>query len=208
MKRWGGRRWLVVLGLPVALVLILIYAPIERYRPSCGGRVIRHYFDGPMREVFVDEMAEAMEHDGFPYVRLGNELFIRVFDPDDFIINTDWKIAQSIGLGYGPGDTRISPPPVLSALMDKVKRIINQDKSLSEAEKKYEMGVIFRDDCELIRAAAIRIEDMAPEDLLRYVPKSPLPSQCTPRNMRGWRRGCGAVVRGETVITPSSRWPD
>lgn len=49
---------------------------------------------------------------------------------------------------------------------------------------------------------------MAPEGLLRYVPKSPLPPQCTPYNMRGWRRECGAVVRGDTVITPALGWPD
>ena len=205
MSRWGGWRRRLAIGLPVVLLLVLVYAPIERYRPSCGGRIIRYYFDGPMREVFVDNMAEAMARNGFPYVRLGNELFIRLFDPDDFIINTDWRVAQSIGFGYGPGTTRISPPPVLTALMGEAKKIIEQDHSFSEKEKKLETTVLFDGDCELIRAAAIRIEDMAPADLLRYVPKSPLPPQCTPYNMQGWRRDCGAVVRGDTVVTPASQ---
>ncbi|HYF86120.1 hypothetical protein [Azospirillum sp.] len=208
MTRWGGRRWLVVVGFPVALVLTLIYAPIERYRPSCGGWKVRHYFDGPMRQVFVDKMTEAMAEDGFPHIRVGNSVFIRFHDVDDFIINNDWKIAEAIGLGYGPGDSRFTPPPILTDIMDKARQAVEGDPSLSETKRKRETNFLFRDDCELIRAAAIRIEDMAPDDLLRYVPKSPLPPQCTPYNMRGWRRECGAVVRGDTVITPASRWPN
>jgi hypothetical protein len=194
----------VVVGFPVALVVTLIYAPIERYRPSCGGWKVRHYFDGPMRQGFVDKMTEAMADEGFPHIRIGTEIFIRIYDGDDFIINNDWKIAEMIGLGYGPGNGRITPPPILVDIMDEARKTIEDDQSLSEMEKKKERGVIFRDDCELIRAAAIRIEDMAPNDLLRYVPKSPRPPQCTPRNMRGWRRECGAVVRGDTVVTPAS----
>lgn len=205
MRQWGGWRWRLAIGLPIALLLVLVYAPIERYRPSCGDRIIRYYFDGPMREVFVDMMAEAMTQSGFPYLRLGNKLFIRLFDPDDFIVNTDWRVAQSIGFGYGQGATRVSPPLVLTALMDTVTRIIEEDQSLSEKKKKLETTVLFDSDCTLIRAATIRVEDMAPADLLRYVPKSPLPSECTPRNMRGWRKDCGTVVRGDTVVTPASR---
>jgi hypothetical protein len=192
-RRWW---WLVAIGVPVALVLVLYYAPVVRYRPSCGGWAVRHYFNGPMRDVFVDQMTEGMRRDKFPYVRIGNELFIQLFDPDDFIINADWKIANSIGFGYGPGDTRITPPLVLSALMDEAKAIIEQDPSMSEEEKKWETSGMFHGDCELIRAAAIRIEDMKPEELLRYVPKSPLPPKCTPYNMRSWGRRCGRVVRG------------
>ncbi len=138
MRRRGVRWWLMTMGLLVTLILVLVYAPIQRYRPSCGSRIIRHYFDGPMREVFVDEMAETMAWFRFPYVRLVSELFIRVFDPDDFIINHDWRVAQSIGFGYGPGDTRISPPPALLALMDKARKIIEQDESLSEGKKRIE----------------------------------------------------------------------
>lgn len=73
----------MTMGFLVALFLALVYAPIQRYRPSCGGRIIRYYFDGPMREIFVDKMAETMTRFGFPYVRLGNKLFIRVYYPRD-----------------------------------------------------------------------------------------------------------------------------
>jgi hypothetical protein len=195
-RRWW---WLVAIGVPVALVLVLYYAPVVRYRPSCGGAAVRYYFDGPMRDVFVDQMTEGMRRDKFPYVRIGNELFIQFFDPDDFLINTDWRIASSIGSGFGPGDTRITPPPALLALVEKAKDIIEHDPSMSEEEKKRKAWTLFGGDCELIRAAAIRIEDMKPEELLRYVPKSPLPPKCTPYNMRGWRRDCGRVVHGDVV---------
>lgn len=205
MRRWGVRWWLMTMGLLVALFLALVYAPIQRYRPSCGGMKINHYFDGPMRDVFVDMMTEAMAEDGFHYIRVGREIFIRLYDFDDFILNNDWKISESIGLGHGPGNTRIPAPPTLLLLMKKAQEIIEVDQSLSEFEKKKKIDFLFRNDCELIRAAAIRIEDMAAEDLLRYIPKSPLPLECTPLNMRGWRRQCGAVVRGDTVITPAYR---
>lgn len=172
---------------------MLIYAPIERYRPSCGDWKVRHYFNGPMRQVFVDKMTEAMAEDGFHHIRVGNSNFIRFHDVDDFLINNDWKIAAAIGLGYGPGDSRFTPTPILIDIMDKARHAIEGDPSPSETKKKREMSFLFRDDCELIRAAAIRIEDMAPEDLLRYVPKSPLPPLCTPYTTCGG--GAGTVAR-------------
>lgn len=191
------RWWGLAIGFPVALLLILDYAPIVRYRPSCGGLGRPIYFDGPMRDVFVDEMVEGMRRNKFPYVRIGNELFIQLSDPNDYLINTDWRVANSIGFGFGPGDAKITPPLVVSALMGQVKDIIEQDQTMSDDRKKTEIKIMFYRDCELIQAAAIRVEDMNPRELLRYIPKSPLPSQCTPRNMRGWRRDCGRVVRGD-----------
>jgi hypothetical protein len=172
-------------------------------------------------------MARAMRDWDFPYIRIGNELFIRVFDPDNVLINTNWRIAYSVSLD------QMNPPPVLSALIDTVIEnikqnqpppekkeqskmdgrdvmieIIKQDQPLSEKKKQLGMIRLFGGDCELIRAAAIRIEDMAPDELLRYVPKSPLPSECTPLKMRGWGRECGTVVQGDKVIMPASRWPE
>lgn len=190
-------RWGLAVAVPIAFLLIIDYAPINPYRPSCGGMGVPIYFDGPLRNVFVDKMEESMTRNKFPHLRIGNTLLIRFPDPDDFLINTDWRIAHSIGFGYGPGGTRITPPPVVSALIDKVKDIIEQDQSMSDEKKKREMQLMFEQDCELIRAAAIRVEDMEPSKLLRYIPHSPLPSECKPTNMRGWRRECGRVVQGE-----------
>lgn len=89
-----------------------------------------------MRKVFVDKMTEAMTEDGFPHIRVGNSVFIRVHEGDDFIINNDWKIAGAIDLGYAPGNGRITPPPILMDIMRKTRKAIEDDNSLSGIGKK------------------------------------------------------------------------
>lgn len=199
-RRW--KRWALLV-----LLLVVAFVPVERYRPSCGGWESRHFFGGPMRDVYVGMITEAMAKDGIPHIRIGNEVFTNLIYPTlllnygaewqshtEFAMNTEWRIVSNIAHGYGPNETRVTPPPVLVELLAEARAQIENDPSLDEREKWDAQQLIFDNDCELTRAAAIRIEDMATEDLARYVPKSPLPPGCAPLDMRGWRRACGLVT--------------
>jgi len=55
---------------------------------------------------------------------------------------------------------------------------------------------LFGYDCELFRAATIRIEDMRPDEMLHFVPKSPLPAGCDFFRVRAWNEKCGRLARG------------
>lgn len=161
----------------ITVLLIVLFAPLEHYRPACDAwREIE--FEGPMRDAYVDHLTEALTEEAFGHIRIGNEVFVRLVYPfhyfsnlptwaslDGFLINTEWRIAANIARGYGPDDSRIKPPPALIELVEKHKMaLIRRFPEKDWTDPEYSSDIFFRN-CELIRAAAIRIEDMQPEDL-------------------------------------------
>lgn len=135
-------------------------------------------FTGPMRDAYVGQLVEILEQEGFPHFRIGNEILFRFADsplfflvpfskewPHNTLINMEWRVAANVGYGYGPGDSRIEPPPMLAALMEKHRAVFSRnfpEKDWTSPGYSYN---IFHGSCELLRAAAIRIEDVRPEDL-------------------------------------------
>lgn len=177
MSRWRSgrirRRWIVL-----AVLLVIPFIPLDRYRPSCDDlREIR--MAGPMRDVYVDSLTEVLTWEGFLHIRIGNEIFFSLVDSfripgvgaiparlNNLLRNWEWRIASNIAYGYGPGDSRIQPPPILLDLMKKEEERL--DEKYPQRKGEWRPRELFYRNCELIRAAAIRIEDMRPEDLEEF----------------------------------------
>lgn len=164
------------LGLYI-LMFIFLYSYLDRYRPGCyRGEKEEMEFAGPMRDAYVGQWVELLEENGLPYRRIGNEIFFRFVDTlglsditrspfsySDLQLNWEWRVATNIAYGYGPGDSRIEPPPILLELTERHRDHLN--RKYPDPEDVQMRRNIFYENCELIRAAAIRIEDMPPGSL-------------------------------------------
>jgi hypothetical protein len=147
-----------------------------------------------MRDAYVGQLAEFLESYEFPHFRIGNEVFFRFVDspymlipflpfseesPHNILINWEWRIAYNIAGGYGPGDSRIEPPSILLELENVHQE--HQRRKYPHVEDTWGSRGAFYGGCELIRAAAIRIEDMPPGSLPHLPDSLPhsenLPSQ-------------------------------
>ena len=215
---WRSRWWLLTLA---AVLLVVLFVPVERYRPSCGGMWERTYFDGPMRDEYVGRLTEALTENGFFHVRIGNEVFVKLVYPiyfyesflparspwrlspvgsfhslDHFAINVEWRLVHSIIAGYGPNNTRIVPPQPVLDLLARERGQIEADTTVNEETLTWRLDFLTRDDCEVARATMIRIEDMRPEELLHYVPKTQRPERCGWGSDRVWDWRCGDLIRG------------
>lgn len=161
----------------IALLLLVLFVPMERYRPACDSwRKTR--FEGPMREAYLGQLTEVLTEEAFGHIRIGDAVFVRFVYPfhyfsdpptwfslREFLSNTEWRIAANIADGYGPGGSRIQPPPVLVDLVEKHRAFMSRKFPETDwAHSGYSSGLFYHN-CRLIRAAAIRIEDMRPEDL-------------------------------------------
>jgi hypothetical protein len=171
--RWV-RPWRMTM---IALLLVVLFVPMERYRPACDvWREIR--FEGPMRDVYVDQLTEALTEEAFGHIRIGDEVFVRLVYPfhyfsgpptwdslHEFLINMEWRIASNIVHGYGPDDSRVEAPPEPVEPEEKHGGGLIRKSPQEGRTSAGRPSSIFRDDCELIRAASIRIENKQPEGL-------------------------------------------
>lgn len=213
----GGRRLRWRLLALVAALFVVLFVPVERYRPSCGGMWDPIYFEGSMRDEYVGMLTEALAEEGFFHIRIGNEVFVKLVYPlgfyesqlsarsqwrispigrfetlHEFLINNEWRIAHAISDGYGPGGRRITPPqPLVDALAEY--RRLRGDRYTATA---WQSGMHFGGNCQLLRAAAIRIEDVKPEQLQRFVPHPPHRSQCHHPSEWYWDLDCGYITHG------------
>lgn len=137
-----------------------------------------------MREEYVAWLTKGLREDEFPYLRVGDDVFVRVFYPirmvgerrlfqnlHEYLINNEWRFVSNIIHGCRADGTRGDPPQVLRGLSIRLKDSGRTDLTPYS-------------DCEVMRAAMIRVEDLAPEQRRRVIPKSPLPSGCYARHVR------------------------
>ncbi|HYG85079.1 MAG TPA: hypothetical protein VD978_02370 [Azospirillum sp.] len=124
-----------------ALLLIVLFVPVERYRPSCREHWNQINLEGPMREEYIGMLTQDMDREGFSHIRIGNEIFVRVLYPvhlfnhapnwtslGEFLDNTESKIAAGIAGGYRPDGTRSDPPPALAAMHAKAKALLEEER--------------------------------------------------------------------------------
>lgn len=129
-----------------------------------------------MRGVYVDWLVKILEEEDFSYIRISDEIFVKFFYPflfmglsplwpslDEFLNNMEWRIASNIAYGHGASGDRIAPPSALIDLVKKHDAFLRQIPHEEWSQTGYSTRIFHN--CELIRAAAIRIEDMAPEDV-------------------------------------------
>lgn len=165
-------------------LLVILFVPIERYHPSCRAGRENVQFSGPMREEYIAWLTEGLHDDEFSYLRFGDDVFVRIFYPvrmigeprlfetlNEYLINHEWRFVRNIIDGYRADGTRGDPPQVLRGLSIRLKDSGRTDFALFS-------------DCEVMRAAMIRVEDLTPEQRRRVIPKSPLPFRCYARHVR------------------------
>jgi hypothetical protein len=169
------RRVKLLLPVSAALLLVVLLVPIEPYRPACGPRRdIR--FDGPMRDYYVDVLSRRLEKADFAHIRIGDRLFVKAVYPlhlvnfiprwnllEEFLADMEPFIPKLMAEGYGADGEWREPP---RALVDHVRKHAPSLKDVPVEEWRDVRdfpGIFHR--CEIIRAAALRIEDMSPRDL-------------------------------------------
>lgn len=157
------------------LLLVVLLVPVEPYRPACGPRRdIR--FDGPMRDYYLDVLSKRLEKADFAHIRIGNRLFVKVVYPlylvnfiprwnllEEFLVDMEPFIARLVALGYGADGEWREPPRILVDLVRKHAPSL-KDVPVRDWQDMTTFPDVFHK-CEIIRAAAIRMEDMRPEDL-------------------------------------------
>ncbi|WP_180284497.1 hypothetical protein [Azospirillum oleiclasticum] len=168
----------------MAAVLVLLFVPIIRYQPYCTFTRGDLYFEGPLREEYRAWILHGLEEQKFPYLLFGDDIYVKAIqilrDLDDrslyhgqfdFLDNVQWRYVRNVVLGYRPDKTRGEPPALLRGLAARVGP--NAEVDLDPFS-----------DCEVMRAAMIRVEDLTPEQRRRVIPKSPLPFRCYARHVR------------------------
>lgn len=158
----------------IALFLVLTLVPTKRYVPMCGWPD-GHMLHGPMREQYVGLLAQAMAEDGFRHMRNGNTLLVPVwpiFDGNgrwdwiDFQLNVPWRIALNIGQGVTVGAHQYRPPaPVLRLLEGAEGPYGPYPKQVGSGPVTVGGDRRYREDCNLFRAAVLKVEAMPSEAL-------------------------------------------
>lgn len=175
-RRRLRRRWIG--GLVLVLSLIVAFVPVERYRPACWIHLDRLGFEGRMREDYIAWLTDGLRDEGFAHLRFGDDVFLRLIYPwhwidpgphfdtlGNFLLNMEWRYVNSIVSGLRVDGTKGDPPEVLRGLS---KRLAESSQSEASAYT----------DCEVMRAAMIRVEDLRREQRRRVVPKNPRPDGC------------------------------
>lgn len=165
-------RLLAGLLVAVGSLAVVTVAPIQVYKPSCGRPyplVGRPKISGPLRPAYVDMFTRLMRQEGFRYWRLGDMVLVPMspvfdgnerWDWNDFTLNMEWRVAYSIANGY----TADGCAPTLEA----VRRLFgNIEGSCGRPVERTPDGrrispptFWIEDDCNLFRAAVVRVEDM------------------------------------------------
>jgi len=143
------------------LFLAITLLPLKPYVPICGRRD-DHVLHGPMREQYVALLAQSMAEEGFRYYRDGNTILVPVWPVFDGRRHRDWaNIAEGVQIGphfYRP------PAPVLRLLgIEGPYGPYPRSKEGSSAQ--YGPDYRFVEDCNLFRAAVLKVEAMPAEAL-------------------------------------------
>lgn len=173
--RWG-RRIAVFLGASsasAALLSVLTLVPMMRYVPRCGGPDV-HILHGPMREQYVALFAQAMAAEGFRYFRNGNTILVPVwpvFDGarhlnwENFQLNIPWRIALNIAQGVVIGAHSYRPPTPVLRLLGTERPYGPCPRPKEGSSAQYGPDYRFIEDCNLFRAAVLKVEAMPSETL-------------------------------------------
>lgn len=184
-------------------------APVDPYVPACGAkRSIA--LKGPMREPYVRMLTETLKREGFFHVQIGNMIFLKLINPESYfrqaplfgdihnlLINTEWRIAMNIARGTVLDNVNHPPPDILIAAIEQAK--VNYD-SLGGVDENFFLkgiGPVFAFDCEVFRAAALKVEDMGEGELDHFELKIPLPERCHLIMIRSWSQKCGRLIPAE-----------
>jgi hypothetical protein len=159
-----------------ALFAATVLVPLRLYKPSCGDPTLSILggpprINGPLRPEYVEMLTRAMREEGFRFWRIGETILVpllpifdgnRIFDTwTDFVINTEWRIASSIANGYTVHGC--APPPEAVRRLDAgIKGTCGgvRPERQPDGGLVYARGVEITNDCDLFRAAVIRIEDI------------------------------------------------
>jgi uncharacterized membrane protein YhdT len=181
--KWA--RWGMFL---TVLFLVLFVLPLYRYRPTCGE--IR--FPGPMREGFVKYMEESFIEGNFFYVMIGDELFIRMYNPlyyfnqrpnfnsyDELISNTEKKYGYNHFRGWSGERIAWNDFPEAKAARDEGLAWMRDHADDDPA--KHPNAVVLPEEsdayCAKLYALVIRTESMPPDRRLRFLARKKPQSQ-------------------------------
>ena len=130
---------------------------------------------GPMREQYVGLLAQAMAEDEFRHLRNGNTLLVPVWpifdgggrwDWIDFQLDVPWRIALNIGQDVTVGAHWCSPPAPVLRLLEEIEGPFGPYPRPKEGSSaKYGPDHRFAEDCNLFRAAVLKVEAMPSEAL-------------------------------------------
>jgi hypothetical protein len=173
LRRWVRRVFFATLG----LVLFFSTVPTWRYKPFCNGSP-DYYIAGPQRTDFVDKVERAMDEAGMVHVRLGDSIYQpylplldgwfsvemdgRPWDRYDIRRNLEWRFVSNMAHGHGrsirntPRWEPIEIPPALVAAIEDHSDAYDIVPPI-DTNDEYRIY----ENCDVKRAAAIRVEDMA-----------------------------------------------
>lgn len=163
-------KWLLGGG---ALLLVLTLVPAKKYVPVCGWPD-RHVLRGPMREQFVALLAQAMAEKGFRHYRNGDTILVPVWpvfdgngrwDWTDFQLNLPWRMALNIAEGVTIGPDRYRPPAPVLRLLETEGPYGPYPRPKEGSSVRYGPDHRFVEDCNLFRAAVLKVEAMPSEAL-------------------------------------------
>lgn len=189
--RWLA--WRAAAGLLVAAALLAVatLVPMWVYKPSCGRDhpvLGRPRIEGPLRPEYVEMFTRLTRQEGFRHWRAGDTILVpllpifdgsKLFNWADFTLNMEWRVAYSIVNGYA-ADGCARPPEAVRRLYGDVKGSCGWPVERTPDGRRIPPPTFWiRDDCNLFRAAVIRIEDMP----------QPLPALERSATLRGVRAG-------------------
>lgn len=156
-----------------ASFLVLTMVPTKRYVPLCGARDV-HLLHGPMREQYVALLAQAMAEDGFRHYRHGNTILVPVLPVldgqwpmnwENFQLNIPWRIASNIARGVTIGPHSYRPPAPVLRLLETEGPHGPYPRQKEGSSAQYGPDYRFVEDCNLFRAAVLKVEAMPSEAL-------------------------------------------
>lgn len=156
----------------VALFVSLTIVPTQEYMPTCGGRY-GVAVKGPLREQYLEMLVEYMARENFTHLRRGDTILVPllpIFDGSkhfrnwrEFAVNHEWKLASAVAEGVTL-QGRFFPPP------EPLVRLLGSRAPDGEFFTRRRNGRVFhgsdprfKDDCELFRAAVLKVEAMPSE---------------------------------------------
>lgn len=166
-----GSPWHTAAGLLLIAILfvLLTIVPTQAYEPSCGHRP-RVAVKGPIREQYVALLVQSLERLNFTHRRVGNTVLVPVlpiFDGTkhfsnwrEFVVNFEWKLASSVADGVTIEGRFFPPPTPLVQLLEAGDATPEPFPRRRNGRASYGPDPRFKDDCDLFRAAVIRVEDL------------------------------------------------
>jgi hypothetical protein len=181
--KWA--RWGMFL---TVVFLVLFVLPLHRYRPTCGD----FRLPGPMREKFIKYMEYSFIEGNFFHVRIGDELFIRMYNPlyyfnprpnfnsyDELISNTENKYGYNHFRGWSGERTAWNDFPEAKVARDDGLAWL-RDHADDDPALHPNAVIVSRDGadgCTAFYALVIRTESMPPDQRMRFFNEKKLQSQ-------------------------------